>query len=155
VSESISPLPVFIRKRARSAGAEVSTFVLSLKITRHCPVDQAVALNNVQRPAEGRAVPIDHRERSDLLADRVDHQRIALIVSDGLALPGGRRVRRMGHVHAHAADAAVSIGDVQSRNRIALPVVQSAQFAAGSTNFFNTRASRPIAIDRTVNQEFL
>ena len=34
-------------------------------------------------------------------------------------------------------------------------VVQSAQFAAGSTNFFNTRASRPIAINRTANQEFL
>jgi hypothetical protein len=27
-------------------------------------------------------------------------------------------------------------------------------FAASSTNFFNTRASRPVAINRTANQEF-
>ena len=31
---------------------------------------------------------------------------------------------------------------------------QSAQFAVGSTYFFNTRASRPIAINRMANQEF-
>ena len=29
--------------------------------------------------------------------------------------------------------------------------MQSAQFAAGSTNFFNTRASRPTAINRTAS----
>jgi hypothetical protein len=45
--------------------------------------------------------------------------------------------------------------DVQCGAKFFESVVQSAQFAAGSTNFFNTRASRPIAINRTANQEFL
>jgi hypothetical protein len=57
----------------------------------------------MQRGAERSAEPIDHRERPRLLADRVDHQRVALIMAYGLALPSGRQMIRMGHVHAHVA----------------------------------------------------
>src|SRR6266446_4721820 len=44
-------------------GTEIDAFMLLLQVTCHCSVDQPVALDHVQRRAEGRAVPVDHRER--------------------------------------------------------------------------------------------
>src|SRR6516164_4146938 len=52
---------------------------------------------------EAQALAAIRIGRPHLLADRVDHQNVALVMAYGLALPGGRRMIRMGHVHAHMA----------------------------------------------------
>jgi hypothetical protein len=46
---------------------------------------------------------MSHGERSDLDADGVDHQRVVLVVADGIAVPGRRDLRGMIRVHAHVA----------------------------------------------------
>src|SRR6266566_8318483 len=91
VKVDIAPA-VRIVRRARSSGAEIGAFMLQLQVACRRPVDQPIALDHVKRGAERRAEPIDHREWPHLLADRVDHQRVALIMAYGLALPGGRRM---------------------------------------------------------------
>jgi hypothetical protein len=40
----------------------------------------------------------------DLDADGVDHQRVALVMADGIPIPRRRYLRRMRLVHAHVAD---------------------------------------------------
>jgi hypothetical protein len=52
------------------------------------------------------------------LADRVDYQCVALIMANGLALPGGRWARSMGHVHAYTAD--LMITEIQHSDFVAL-----------------------------------
>src|ERR1700747_2773713 len=72
---------VRIVRRARSSGAEIGAFVLQLEVACACPAEQPIALYHMQRGAERSAEPIGHRERPHLLADRVDHQRVALIMA--------------------------------------------------------------------------
>ena len=52
----------------------------------------------------GRAVKVHHGKRSDLDSHRIDHQRIAFVMADGIPIPGRRHLRRMRLVHAHIAD---------------------------------------------------
>ena len=50
-------------------------------------VDEAVAFDHVQLLAERRAVHVEHRVAVDLYADGIDHQRVAFIAADGIAVP--------------------------------------------------------------------
>ena len=43
------------------------------------------------------------RERGRPDSHRVDHQRVAFVMADGIAMPGRRHMRRMGGVQAHHA----------------------------------------------------
>src|SRR6185369_6981625 len=63
--------------------------------------------DDVQRFGMGRAIPINHGILPDLYADGVDDERVALIVTDGVAVPGRGDLRRMRLVHAHMTDLAV------------------------------------------------
>ena len=58
----------------------------------------------MQRFAERRAVHVHDGSRSQFEPDRIDHQRVAFVMTDGIAVPGGRDLRGMLLVQAHAAD---------------------------------------------------
>jgi hypothetical protein len=70
-------------------------------------IETPIALDRMQRRAMRRAELIDRRvqiggtKRTNLNSHSVDHQRVALVVADRIALPGRRHVRRVRLVHAH------------------------------------------------------
>jgi hypothetical protein len=60
-------------------------------------IAQPIALDDVQLVAIGRAEQVDHGILAiGLDGDGVDHKRVALIMADGISVPGGLRRRRMG-----------------------------------------------------------
>ena len=83
---------------------EIVADVLLLEVLRQLPIDQPVPLDHVQCGAKRRTESVDHRDRPDLLANRVDDQCVALIMADRLTLPSWGGTPRVGHVEAHAAD---------------------------------------------------
>src|SRR5258708_31334873 len=66
-------------------------------------IDEPVALGHMQSVGEGRAIHVEHGKRSLLDRDRVDHQRVAFIAADGIAVPRGSWMCGVRRVHAHAA----------------------------------------------------
>src|SRR5262249_7378913 len=62
----------------------------SLRFGGGFAVDQAVALDDMQRLAMGRAKEINSRGRRGLDADCIDHQGVTLIPADRVALPTRR-----------------------------------------------------------------
>src|SRR5579859_3838851 len=63
-------------------------------------IEQAIALNDMHSLAVWRAIHIGHGKRPDLDTYGVDHERAALVVTYGIAVPRGRDVRRMRLVQA-------------------------------------------------------
>jgi hypothetical protein len=52
-----------------------------------------------------RAKQVDHGKRTiGPNADGVDHQRVAFVMADGIAMPRWPHLRRMRLIHAHASD---------------------------------------------------
>src|SRR2546430_16584866 len=51
-----------------------------------------------------RAIPVDHGITPDFDAYGIDDQRVAFIVTHGIAVPGRGDLRRMGLVQTHAAN---------------------------------------------------
>jgi hypothetical protein len=90
--------------------------VLSLDFGGSFAVDQAVALDDMQSLAVGSAEGINCRERRDLYAHCVDHQCIALVPPDRVALPARRRILGMRRVQAHMAHRVVE--EVKQRNLV-------------------------------------
>src|SRR5690242_6137400 len=66
----------------------IRAFMLSGGGARGGSVDQPVTLDHMQRRTVRRAVRIDHGEWTDLLANRIDDERIALVMTDRIAFPG-------------------------------------------------------------------
>ena len=59
----------------------------------------------MQSLRERRAVHVDHGKRPvSLNPHRIDHEHVAFVMADGVAIPGRRYARRMRLVHAHIAD---------------------------------------------------
>ena len=93
--QAVRPVP---RRGPIARGSDVRGEILERHRARNSPrengdpalcraVDEPIPLDHVQSRTEGRSVPVDHRQRPHLLADRVDHQRVALVMTHGLALP--------------------------------------------------------------------
>jgi hypothetical protein len=57
---------------------------------RRLIVKQPIAFYHMQRLGERRAEPVDHGKWADFHAGGVDHQRIAFIMADGIAIPASR-----------------------------------------------------------------
>src|SRR5215471_10802688 len=69
---------------------------------RLAAIDQSKALDNVQLLAMWRPEIID--ERLFIEPDRIDHERIAFVVADRLAIPGRLPIGRMGYVEIDMPD---------------------------------------------------
>jgi hypothetical protein len=60
-------------------------------------IAQPIALDDVQLVAIGRTEQVDHPIIAvGLDGDGLDHQRVALVMADGISVPGGLHRRRMG-----------------------------------------------------------
>ncbi len=51
-----------------------------------------------------RAEPVDHRKRPDSDSHGVDHQRVAFVMGDGIAIPARGEFGRMLRIHPHMPD---------------------------------------------------
>src|SRR6266567_3415098 len=69
-------------------------------------LDHMIALHDVERFGMGRVIIVDDGLGRE--PDRVDHQRIAFVMPDGFAIPGGWRVLRMRHIHVDMAGLAIA-----------------------------------------------
>src|SRR6266446_10711319 len=87
-------------------------------------VDQAIALNQMQGFAVRSAVIVDHGIAADFDADRVDDERVAFIMTDGVAAPRRSHTRRMLLIQADAAN--LLIADIEYRDLVLL--LQHAHF---------------------------
>jgi len=72
-------------------------------------IDHPPALNDVQLFGMGGTIIVE--EGPVVHSDRIDHQRIALVVSDRLAVPGRPWIFRMGHVEIDAPDLLIALKD--------------------------------------------
>src|SRR5581483_68489 len=67
-------------------------------------IDQSIPLNDMQCVRERRAVHIEHGIRTALDPDRIDHEGVAaFVMSDGIAIPRWRHMRRVLRVEAYEA----------------------------------------------------
>src|SRR5258708_27118069 len=78
-------------------------------LERLAALDEMIALHDVQLLRVGRTVIIDEGLR--ILADGVDHERVALIAADGFAVPGWRQIFRMGRVHVDVSHLLIHLPD--------------------------------------------
>ena len=87
--------------------------------------DEPIPFDHVQAFRVRSAELVDHGVRARLDANGIDHQRIALVMADGISKPGRRQLRGMSLVQAHVAD--FMIEDIQDRNAvlISLPFCQT------------------------------
>src|SRR6202011_1020971 len=75
--------------------------VLALGFGSGFAIDQAVAFDDMQRLAVGGAESIDCREWRDLDTNCVNHQRVALVAADRVALPARGQVLGMSPIQAN------------------------------------------------------
>src|SRR5262249_52293944 len=78
-----------------TVGAAVFLFILLESAACGLVIDKAVALDHMHGRALGRAVRVSHGDTADLDADGVDDQRVAFIVTNGVARPSRRHARGM------------------------------------------------------------
>ena len=65
-------------------------------------INELITFDHVQQLSIGRAKPIHHGQRTvSLDSDGVYDQRLALVMSDGISIPGGRHLCRMRLIQAH------------------------------------------------------
>jgi hypothetical protein len=77
--------------------------------------------------------------RADLDADGVDHQRVAFVMADGIAVPGWYRLRGMLLVHAHVANLMIAAIQEQDFRRF----LQQHESGVGE---FERHAPRPALV---------
>src|SRR5215471_11809250 len=73
------------------------------------PVDRAPALHDMQLFAVRRAINIENGP--GVLANRIDHQRVALVMAYRFSGPGGFRIRRMRYIEIDVPDLVAALLD--------------------------------------------
>ncbi len=79
-------------------------------------VDGPITFDHVQSLRVRSAELVDHGVRARLDSNGIDHQRIALVMADGISKPGRRQLRGMSLVQAHVAD--FMIEDIQDGDAV-------------------------------------
>ena len=98
--------------RPRPAGGHCErAIVLDVDVgfQRSAAVDQAKSLSDVKLVCVWRQEIVD--EGPVVQADRVNHERISLVMANGFSVPGWFHIRRMRRVQIDAADLMVQLQD--------------------------------------------